>query len=743
MARRRSPRPAFTPSMVSSTSHADLEVRILSRDQDAGGKFVYRVELTLDQAQEFPGFADLDGLAPWDPSGPETKDQYGERIFERLLPPGDLRTAWDRIRGQNPLRRIRLRIDAQLPQLHRIQWELLRVPGAEPGADVSMLSSTPFSRYLAQDWQPGRAVLKRPIRVLVAVANPSDLEAAYRLEPVDGDAEFKLLQAAAGDIKDADGNPAVQFDLLPAPCTLDAIRDHLKKGYQILHYVGHGMFGRMKDAKGAAADHAALLMPDPANGDAAVRVLDDAIAGMIANLLTDMTRDDEDRLRLVFLESCETARRSSSDAFRGLAPQLVQSGVAAVIAMQDLVEVRTARPFAATFYRQLLQHGLVDLACNEARDAVKTQKLRGAEVPVLFMRLRSGELLRVTGQISGAAVGNFWNRLIANIRSNTCVPFLGSRMNRGILPAQETIALEVARKNGYRLADAHNLARVAQFEAFKDPGAFRATYVDVLKQSLYRTMAPPPAALDRRGMARRSLTELVEVLGWEAISRQIEESNVYDLLADLELPLYVTTNADCFMVQALKAHMNAKAGAAGGQAGEGAEVRRIGPRWEKTTEGAPVHSLLNPEPDNDTPYVLHLNGYEDPADRSQLEHLALSEEDLMAAFVRLSRDQVDVLPSNVLTRLAESSWVFLGYSLDDWEFRLVVQGLLQPIAQSGAKKKLHVGVQLDSASGTGNLSDGEIRNYLQDYLGNRFNITVYWGTPRQFISELHERYTNG
>ena len=141
--------------------------------------------------------------------------------------------------------------------------------------------------------------------------------------------------------------------------------------------------------------------------------------------------------------------------------------------------------------------------------------------------------------MSGAGVGNFWTRLIANIRSNTCVPFLGSRMNRGILPTQETIALEVAATNGYRLADAHNLARVAQFEAFKDPDAFRATYVDVLKQSLYKTMAPAAAIVDRRGLAKKGLTELVETLGWEAISKRIEEARIYDLLADLELPLYV------------------------------------------------------------------------------------------------------------------------------------------------------------------------------------------------------------
>ena len=37
---------------------------------------------------------------------------------------------------------------------------------------------------------------------------------------------------------------------------------------------------------------------------------------------------------LVFLASCETAKRSPKDAFRGTAPQLVAAGLPAVIAMQ-------------------------------------------------------------------------------------------------------------------------------------------------------------------------------------------------------------------------------------------------------------------------------------------------------------------------------------------------------------------------------------------------------------------------
>ncbi|MEO8452044.1 MAG: CHAT domain-containing protein, partial [Gemmatimonadota bacterium] len=458
-----------------------------------------------------------------------------------------------------------------------------------------------------------------------------------------------------------------------------------------------------------------------------------AIADMIGNLLLDKAVDDEDRLRLVFLESCETAKRSSNDAFGGLGPSLVKAGVAAVVAMQDLVEVQTARPFAATFYRQLLRHGQVDLACNEARDAVITQKLRGADVPVLFMRLRSGELFKVKGRVSSATAPTFWKRVIKRLEDNTCVPFLGPRVNNGILPGPETMARQLAEENGYKLVDAGNLARVAQFEAYKDPEAFRTMYLDLLKQSVYRSLGREPTKAEMKEFAKATLTEITQKLDWGTASKGVQECGIYHLLADLQLPLYVTTNVDGFMYEALTHHPKLKP----------EDVRRIGPRWQKTTGGAPPHSVLSPEPNNTTPYVFHLNGFDDGSDPSQLEQIVLSEDDLMTKFVRLVRDQVEILPSNVVTRLAESSWVFLGYSLDDWEFRVVLQGLLQPIAQSNPQAKLHVGVQLEVGATASGADEADVQAYLQDYLGRRFNINVYWGSASQFVAELHQRFTAG
>src|SRR5439155_25654381 len=114
--------------------------------------------------------------------------------------------------------------------------------------------------------------------------------------------------------------------------------------------------------------------------------------GMLARQLMDTAIASDDKLRLVHLSSCQTAVRSPADAFRGLAPRLVAAGVPAVIAMQDVVPVAVAHAFSRTFYRELLDHGEVDRACNMARSSLLTAGMRGAAIPALFMRLRLGQL---------------------------------------------------------------------------------------------------------------------------------------------------------------------------------------------------------------------------------------------------------------------------------------------------------------------------------------------------------------
>jgi hypothetical protein len=680
--------------MALGPTYADLEIRILEQQEEG-----YPVELILNSEQEFPRGYLSSALLPWVSSASPADD--GERLFEWLFADDRLKAAWAEVCGQNPHRRVRLRIDAAAAELHVIPWEVLREPvDGSLTQDLSAAASTPFSRYLAGRWRPGSPILKRPLKMLVAVANPTNL-ADYGLAAINVEDEVASLQEATEGLD-------VEITQLPQPCTLPALETELRNGYHILHLVAHGTYSEQ-------AGQASLFLADAQNQVG--RVLDADFAAMLARQLAEPDVKSENKLRLVFLASCQTATRSPADAFRGLAPALVAAGVPAVLAMQDLVPANTARAFARTFYQQLLDHGLVDLAGNQARSALLTAGLPGAAIPVLFMRLRSGELLGLRGHITSDREDLFWPFLLENVERGWCTPFLGPRVNTGLLPSAETVAEKLADKYGYPLPDRRNLVRVAQFMAVNDPGLLRDDYLRLLQRSLFPYLGLQPSQEQMRRFRNASLSETTEALNWSERVLDVRENEIHHLLADLDLPLFVTTNADSFMVEALK-H-------------KGHSPRRVGLRWQPQA-GTPQY-VLSPAPSRDQPVVLYLNGHD--GDPEQRQNLVLSEDDYLAHFVRISRDQETILPMNVLRAISQHTFLFLGYSVEDWEFRVLLQGLIAPIAQTGGAK-LHVGVQLENDQQP---EADKVVDYLRRYL-RRFNIEIYWGTSQQFVNELHARW---
>jgi hypothetical protein len=327
------------------------------------------------------------------------------------------------------------------------------------------------------------------------------------------------------------------------------------------------------------------------------------------------------------------------------------------------------------------------------------------------MRLRSGELLGRRGHITSDREDIFWPFLLGNIDDGRCTPFLGPRVNADLLPSAETVAERLAEKYGYPLPDRNDLVRVAQFMAISDPDLLRKDYLRLMQNSLFSCLNLKPSEEEKRRLRKASFTETVEALNWAEKVLEVQENEIHHLLADFRLPLYITTNFDNFMVEALK-H-------------KGLSPRREGPRWASSGPCA-----LDTDPSPDHPVVFHLNGHDgDP------EHLVLSEDDYLAHLVRISRDQNDILPMNVIGMLPEHSFLFLGYNLDDWEFRIILQGLIKHIAQTGGDK-LHVSVQLEVDQAP---NVDKAMNYLKRYLG-KFNIEIYWGTPQQFVSELHTKW---
>lgn len=699
--------------MTTANNYADLEIRISGKQAEG-----YPLELTLNSQQEFTCGCLPADILPWVATA--SPGAEGERLFGWLESDDRFKKAWAEVRGQHPQRRLRLRLDADAPELHALPWELLREPAEGLAVNLAAADSTPFSRYLAGQWQPGSPIFKRPLKILVAMANPANLADDYKLPPLDVAQEWAMLQAATAALSQAQQVELVQ---LPQPCTLPALAAALKEGCHILHFIGHGSYSDKRQ-------QAALLLADEANQ---VRLVSEAeLAELLSYQLADTATQREDKLRLVFLASCQSATRSPADAFRGLAPRLVQAGVPAVLAMQDLVPIETAREFSQVFYQRLLAHGLVDLACNEARAALVAANLPGAAIPVLFMRLRSGELLGRRGQITSDNAEMFWPFLLDNIEKGQCTPCLGPRVRTGLLPPSETLAEKLASKYHYPLPDRANLARVAQFVALTDPEGLRQSYLELMQRGLYQALgaelpSPAPAETpDRFQRARRQarcevhFSQTVAELHWAEKVLAGQENEIHHLLAELELPLYLTTNFDNFMAETLKQR--------------GLSPRQVGPRWNPDSDSP--RYVLAPPPSFENPVVFHLNGFD--SDPEQCRHVALSEDDYLALFARLAHEQETILPSNLLGLLAENSFLFLGYTLDDWEFRVLLQGLLKPLAQTSHLKKPHVGVQLE-------LDDApqpeQARDYLRRYLG-QFNIDIYWGSPQQFVTELHSRWQN-
>ncbi len=323
----------------------------------------YKVRIRLDEVGVFGGFLSPDSLPPWVSSTDAV--QYGQRLFNTLFADNALREAWGAMQGNC---RVCLWLDTQTPELHALPWELLH----DGRTFLAAGADTPFSRYLNVAKAQGKPVTERPIRVLAAISDPDDL-AGRNLAPVGAPAERKHLEAAFADIPSS----LLRLEFLDTLVTPGRIEDALYE-YRphILHLTMHGVFN---DGRGQAA----LYLQDSAGK---TRIVTDAD---FANIFE---RLGQDRPRLIFLAACESAARSTEDVFAGVAPQLVQVGVPAVVAMQDQIVLATMRKLTSTFYKELFRHGEVDRALNAARSLLLTEQTPDAGIPVLLMRLKDGRL---------------------------------------------------------------------------------------------------------------------------------------------------------------------------------------------------------------------------------------------------------------------------------------------------------------------------------------------------------------
>lgn len=282
-----------------------------------------------------------------------------------------------------------------------------------------------------------------------------------------------------------------------------------------------------------------------------------------------------------------------------------------------------------------------------------------------------------------------WEVLMRRIKDGTCTPFLGA----GIYSEGPTLRSEIAKKwakdYGYPLTDRSDLARVARFVSVE--------YSD----------------------AEYAATKYIEELSNIPSPNFGDPDEPYTILAKLPLPIYITTNYDDLMERALTKQQR--------------DVRTDLCRWMKSLD-EPSALASGVQPDVANPSVFHLYGY-----TQSKQSMVLTEDDYFQFLINVSNDP-ELIPKRIQKAITGTSLILLGYSLDDWDFRILFHFLAGFLKTSTSKT--HVAVQISPLSKE---EPDDLKKRAQTFFDKYFesrspDIRVTWDTTQEFVMKLRDNW---
>lgn len=283
-----------------------------------------------------------------------------------------------------------------------------------------------------------------------------------------------------------------------------------------------------------------------------------------------------------------------------------------------------------------------------------------------------------------------WKLLLQRIADGKCTPLIGPEISSGTLPSRQDIAQSWAHEHDYPLPETADIARVSQYLSIQYDSLFPK---EEIQKQLHSTPTP----------------------NFQTATQP------HTALAALDLPLYITTNYDDFMAQALTARKK--------------DPRRELCRWNyelRRSQPSILETGFEPTPAN--PLVFHLHGhYQTP------ESLVLTEDDYLDFLVNISSEEYK-LPSRIQRALTGASLLFIGYNPTDWDFRVLFRGLVA--ATESSLRRISVTVQLPPVpNGTPAVTQEKVQKYLNEYFDEvDSRMKVYWGTAQEFVAELQQRW---
>ena len=291
----------------------------------------------------------------------------------------------------------------------------------------------------------------------------------------------------------------------------------------------------------------------------------------------------------------------------------------------------------------------------------------------------------------------------------------GEALEELALGGHERIVAGYAEHVGYPLPDREQLHTMVKYQSLTTgwpDRQLKQDYLDVTASHIYELAGRQGVNDDTREEAAAessglSVSQFAARLGYPRLDQGAADPLL--ILANLRLPIYLTTSPLTFVEEALR-----RAGAK--------EVKTDFLRWRPELDGLP--SVLaargkgdDYRPSQAEPLVYHLFGLD-----TYPESLVLTEDDyldyLMASAQGRGKDRgVDPVDDVVKAALQTSALLLLGFSLSSWAFRTLYRVLIRPMPE----KKLYERCCVQLAP-----SEQE-KLYLESYLRQEAHFDqVFW-----------------
>ncbi|MEM7797916.1 MAG: SIR2 family protein [Chloroflexota bacterium] len=343
----------------------------------------------------------------------------------------------------------------------------------------------------------------------------------------------------------------------------------------------------------------------------------------------------------------------------------------------------------------------------------------------------------------------FWPELCGRIEKGQVIPIISNSVINdqifdidgdgliGVGPAvdglapfeqsiQEQLAGKWAKDINFPLLEGNLISRVAHFHRVvesSDDLAAKENYLDWLKQFLLEI------AQDDGDVDLDEIDEMWDEVGNYTFSdvarglgypKRIEgKGDTLQLLAKMQLPIYITTSHHDFLQKAI------------------IDNKRT-PRtqicfWgEEPVTIAPEHRTdYDYRPTVENPLVYHIFGLE-----QYPTSMVLNEDDYLDFLSAISKDvdqQRPKIPIYLRKALTKNSLILLGYRLKDWDFRVLFRGLIN--ATPSTLRLFNLAIQLDPRQQSQSVSAEQVRKYLEKYFSDS-NFTVEWGNAHGFVERM-------